>query len=113
MKIGTQDFTVEGYVYALSITADSQYRRIFAYGDNGTDSIQVYINPSTGALVYDPDDSSAKITGTSNIQNTWKHFAVTRSGSQVQLHVNGTVEGTTLTDTGNKTQAAGQFLIGK
>ena len=113
MKIGTQDFTVEGYVYALSINADSQYRRIFAYGDNGTDSIQLYINPSTGAIVYDPNDSSAKITGTSNIQNTWKHFALTRSGSQVQLHVNGTVEGTTLTDTGNKTQAAGQFLIGK
>ena len=78
MKIGTQDFTVEGYVYALSINADSQYRRIFAYGDNGTDSIQVYINPSTGALVYDPDDSSAKITAY-NIQNTWKHFALTRS----------------------------------
>ncbi len=113
MKIGTQDFTVEGYVYALTITADSQYRRIFAYGDNGTDSIQVYINPSTGAFVYTSNDSSIKITGTTNIQNTWKHFAVTRSGNRVQLHVNGTVEGTAVTDNGNKTQAAGSFIIGK
>ena len=113
MKIGTQDFTVEGYAYALSITADSQYRRIFAYGDNGTDSIQVYINPSTGAFVYTSNDSSVKITGTSNIQNTWKHFAVTRSGNRVQLHVDGTVEGTGVTDNGNKTQAAGSFIIGK
>ena len=113
MKIGTQDFTVEGYVYALSITADSQYRRIFAYGDNGTDSIQVYINPSSGAFVYTSDDSSVKITGTSNIQNTWKHFAVTRSGNIVYLHVDGTIEGSTVIDSGNKTQAAGQFLIGK
>ena len=114
MKIGTEDFTVEGYVYALSITTDSQYRRIFAYGDNGTDAIQVYIHSSGGKLVYTADDgSSLKISGTSNIENSWKHFVVRRVSGQVRLYVDGVQEGSAITDANSKTQAAGSFLIGK
>ena len=104
MKIGTQDFTVEGYVYALSINRNSQYRREYLLME-GTEQIQfVYINPSTGYL-FGSDDSSAKITELQQYTKYLETFALTRSGSAVQLHVNGTVEGTTLTDTGNKTQA--------
>jgi len=114
LKIGTEDFTVEGYVYALSVSTDSQYRRIFAYGDNGTDSIQVYIHSSGGKLVYTADDgSSLKISGTSNIQDVWKHFVVRRVSGQVRLYVDGVQEGSAITDANSKTQAAGAFLIGK
>jgi hypothetical protein len=112
LDMGTGDFTLEFWVFSTDASIDSQYRRFFATGTNSTSSIQVgHIAATSGIVAYTADDSTLIITGTTNVLNTWAHIAVVRQSGTVKLYVNGTSEGTPITDSNSKTTS--NFTVGR
>ena len=96
LRIGTSDFTIEGWFYATAIGAAQ--KGIIAKGPNAASTgWEVRINGASGgalAMTY----TSTVLTGSTVIAtNTWYHFALVRSGSatgNVKLYLNGVLEGT-------------------
>jgi hypothetical protein len=99
LRIGTSDFTIEGWFYATTIGASQ--RGIIAKGPNAaTTGWEIRINGASGgalAMTY----TSTVLTGSTVIAtNTWYHFALVRSGTasgNVKLYLNGVLEGTSAT----------------
>ena len=88
------DFTVEAWVRPTNFTSN---RTIFSQGSSGSNVIGVYCAGSTGTLIYYAN-SGSRITGSNLSANTWYHIALSRSGSDTKLFVNGTQVGSTYTD---------------
>ena len=113
LEMGTGDFTVEMWVYSLDSSTNTQDRRFFCTEDNAASSIQVgHIETTSGNVEYaDQGNANIRVTGTTNILNTWAHVAVVRKSGTVSLYVNGKSEGTPATDNNSKT--ADNPTIGK
>lgn len=100
---GTGDFTLECWVYYISgnlwlfdfRTSISQALPALYGGGN---NLNYYVNGST------------RITGTfPSIANRWAHIALSRSGTETRIYVDGVQVGPTWTDTTNYIQAAFKF----
>ena len=95
---GTDDFTMECWVYIPS--NPSNYSYLFAQGNsvNGTNSIGVYIQSG----VFKIWNGVNIFTGTTSYSlNTWTHIAISRSGNSLKLYINGNQEGSSVTNTSN------------
>jgi hypothetical protein len=106
---GTGNFTVECWVYFNSLSgtpvlidfrAASGGAYIFIYA-NGSSSINFYTN------------SAIQITGTISLSTSvWYHVALSRSGTNTKLFVNGNQVGSTYVDSSNYLNAARRPMIG-
>jgi hypothetical protein len=106
---GTGNFTVECWVYFNSLSgtptlidfrAASGGAYIFIYA-NGSSSINFYTN------------SAIQITGTISLSTSvWYHVALSRSGTNTKLFVNGNQVGSTYVDSSNYLNAARRPVIG-
>jgi hypothetical protein len=98
---GTDDFTIETWYYsngALPATNETLFD--FRAGIDADIAPYVYTT-NTGDIVY-YTDSAAKISGASALTaSTWHHIAITRSGTDTKLFVDGTQVGSTYTDNNN------------
>lgn len=111
LDMGTGDFTLEFWLYSLTASQDTQWRRFVCTGQNSSAAIQVgHLGSSNGTVSYTADDSSLTVTGTTNVLNQWAHIAVVRQSGTVKLYVNGTSEGTPITD--NNSKSSTDFTIG-
>jgi hypothetical protein len=96
---GSENFTIEFWVYKNTAwTGDSSLRILYEWADNSAFlGVQCYLNNSNNTLIIgEYGGAAALITyAASNFSAaTWYHMAVTRSGSDMTLWVNGTAVAT-------------------
>ena len=93
---GTNDFTVEFWVYLTSqngsLTMFCDFR-----GSSGNGRYPALFLNGDNTLTY-WYDSGTRITSNAIDLKAWNHIALTRSGTDVKLFINGQQEGSTFTD---------------
>jgi hypothetical protein len=114
-EFGTGNFTMEAYVLWTSTSASSS---IFAKDDNGSNRSFALnwhnaghwdINMSSNGSSMAENAFSASWTPTTN---TWYHIAITRSGTDVKMWIDGTQSGSTLTLGTDLYNGTATFTIG-
>lgn len=107
--MGTGDFTVEWFSYQTGLT---QFQRVFTVGDYP--SIDFGVSIESGTFYYwsggdsDFEYSSSSATTT----NTWYHWAVVRSGTTVSVYRNGSLRGSSFTNSDNINDSSTPLIIG-
>ena len=88
---GTGDYTVEGFFYFDSVSATTN---LFDFRAGAATDVApgVYINAGGELRFY--SYNSDRITGSTLTTSTWYHIAVSRSGNDTKLFLNGVLEGT-------------------
>ena len=89
--IGTSDFTLEGYMYVVSGTTGTLYD-----SRTGLTTVSPVIYLNSGVLTYFVTNN--RITGPTLNAGKWYHIAVSRSGTDTRMFVDGVQVGTTYTD---------------
>ncbi|WP_115870516.1 LamG-like jellyroll fold domain-containing protein, partial [Marinoscillum furvescens] len=105
----TSSFTISAWIKPGNFI---QNQWIFFRGNPASnDGIELYINTS-GNLFYGESDGTYEsvISAETLPLNKWTHVAATRTGTTMQLYINGVASGTSNTVTG--TPPGGQFTIG-
>ena len=93
---GTNDFTVEFWVYLTS--QNGSLTMFFDFrGSSGNGRYPALFLNGDNTLTY-WYDSGTRITSNAINLNAWNHIALTRSGTDVKLFINGQQEGSTFTD---------------
>ena len=105
--VGTGDFTIEWFGYQ---TNTSQYQRVFSVGNYPTIKIGVSIESST--FYYWANNSFRYSSAGATTTNTWYHWAVVRSSGTTRVYRNGTLRGSSISDTNNITDSTTNFTIG-
>lgn len=97
------DFTIEGWVYLLSIPdTTNNVSTIIGLGSgtvsgsNTIRSLSVFFTGGTFKLGYFIGGSGA---GATISQNTWYHYAISRNSGSSQFYLNGTAVGAPVSDT--------------
>ena len=99
-QMGTGDFTIEWFQYQLSGSGTNQ--RIFSIGSWPSASIAVSQEGSDTSKTFYAWLSSGNLIRTGiNMQNSWIHYAICRSGSSLRVFQNGTQIGSTLSNSTN------------
>ena len=119
MPTGTEDFTIELWVYLLDRTGGGRNQTSFGiYGNrntSGSDNIQLYVGyPDANMLSFLINDTDMQVTTTWNYTsnlNAWHHIALTRASNTFRLFVDGTQVGTT-TSTTSMTKSFSDLFIG-
>jgi hypothetical protein len=92
---GTGNFTIEFWLY---LNSTSGLRILLDFrGSTETAFPVLYVNSGTLTYYVEAD----RITGSSLSTSTWYHIALSRSGTNTKLFVNGTQSGSTYTDSTN------------
>lgn len=115
IELDSSDYTVECWAW---ISAQGGTAGIFSKGSPGglsniTWSLEFSSSNNYVALyIYAANSGAYVITGSTNIiTSSWNHIAVTRSGNETKLFINGTQDGSTYT--GNYTVGTGgNFYLG-
>jgi hypothetical protein len=98
---GTGDFTIEFFLYLNSI---SGLRILLDFRGSTETAFPVLYIGSGGILSYYVE--SDRINGSSLSTSIWYHIALSRSGTNTKLFVNGTQSGPTYTDSTNYANAS-------
>jgi phage protein U len=100
---GTGDFTVEGWVYRETTGVAVS---LFDFRTAATQTAPWLYIGAGGSLLYVVNSSNRISTGSGTIgAGSWFHIALSRSGTDTRLFVNGTQVGSTYTDTNNYIQS--------
>jgi hypothetical protein len=97
LAIGTADFTIEAWIYRTA--GGSGFPALYAnYGGSRSGAHLLRIIGPTNKAAFYVYPSTDVVTSTSDIAlNTWTHIAVSRSGSNTYLYVNGVLEASSTT----------------
>lgn len=97
------DFTIETWVNTTSFSYDTFAKRVFSFGANATNNLQVsfYETGATGSSKIGVWNTGANIiTGTINVADgNWHHIAVARYNNLISLYVDGVQSGPRVANT--------------
>ena len=86
----TGNFTVEAWIYRVGTgTGANVYESVIGGNISGTAYWNLYINSSNNTVVWFGNDGVLRSTTSTISNNTWNHIAVSRSGSTLQIFING------------------------
>ena len=105
--VGTEDFTVEWFGYQTDTT---QFQRVFSVGDYPNIKIGVSIESTT--FYYWANNSFRYSSAAATTTNTWYHWAVVRQSGTTRVYRNGTLRGSSISDTNNITDNTTALYIG-
>jgi len=96
---GTNDFTVEFWLYPVTRTATEGILIDFRGSSADGTYTHLYLDNqySNNVIIYH-HQGGTRITSSPILDNAWSHVALTRSGNDVKLFVNGIQEGSTFTN---------------
>jgi hypothetical protein len=110
----TGDFTIEGWIRFETVSSPKNYQQIIDNRQGGgfsTGNFQFRLDNGkfyaqfSGASTYPLSTTTASA-------NTWYHWAIVRSGSNLKMYINGTQEGSTATYTNTFNANSTGFRIG-
>ena len=108
---GTGDFTIEWFQYAT--TPGNSFPRIFSIGSYSTQSIAVSQEGTDSSRTFYAWVSAANSMESVKVYtNTWIHFALCRSGTNLRVFKNGTQIGVTLVNSTNFNNTTSALRIG-
>lgn len=93
-KIGTADFTIEGWVNFSAVTNN---RAVFGIAYTGGAYLEFYLRQdgaSNSLAITGVSGGFTVFSNTTCSTNTWYHFALVRSGTTGTVYLNGTSKGT-------------------
>jgi hypothetical protein len=107
--VGTGDFTIEWFSNQSSL---AQFQRIFSVSDFAAIDIGVSIESGTFYFWSGGDSDFDYSSPSSTIINTWYHWAVVRSGTTLSVYRNGTLRGSSVSNTDNINDSTSPLSIG-
>jgi hypothetical protein len=115
-RFGIGNFTIEGWVYLVGTTNP---RRILTKGNTSTSDLSFAVNIDTSwrlQFIWSTNGGSAITLSTPNgisgdWVDTWRHFAITRDGTNIRIFLNGVLR-VTGSQTGNFYSATTPLLVG-
>ncbi len=105
--VGTGDFTVEWFGNQSNT---SQFQRVFSVGDYPNIKIGVSIESST--FYYWANNSFRYSSSAATTTSTWYHWAVVRQSGTTYVYRDGTLRGSSISDTNNITDNTTTFVVG-
>ena len=106
LLLGTGDFTIECWVYR---SVAGVLHSLLGKGSGSSTGWALQIN-SSNQLIWVSGTSSIKTSTTTIAATTWTYVAITRSGTTGYMFINGTIEGTGYTDSGNYNQTNNLYI---
>jgi hypothetical protein len=110
---GTGDFTIEMWFYAAGGSGTNTNLYDSTPSGGGVIAPQIYIIGSPWTIRWYGGSAGPLLDSNFTVStSTWYHLAVTRSGTSTKIFVNGTQQGSTLTDSNNYTNGSNRPVIG-
>jgi len=97
---GSGDFTIEFWLYSVNFSSPVNLQIVVDFRPTSTDGLYPCIYFTSGQIFYYVSSTNV-ITGTTLSSSQWYHIALSRSGTNTKLFVNGTQVGSTYTDSNN------------
>jgi hypothetical protein len=107
--VGTDDFTIEWFSYQTKTTIPP-YQRIFTVDD--FPSMDIGVSNEGGTFYYWANSSFRYSSSNAITINTWEHWAVVRQSGTTRVYKNGTLRGSSFSDTNNITNTTDKLTIG-
>ena len=115
------DFAFDAWVRFAALPADGFYSTLYSWVESGAfNNYTVFLLKRTGASYY--LSYTAKIGGSTVVTfdrevtvsaDTWYHVAISRSGDDYRVFLDGTQAGSTETDSSAITEFTGRFTLGE
>lgn len=107
--VGTGDFTIEWFSYQTT-TDVPPYQRIFTVDDYP--SMDIGVSNEGGTFYYWANNSFRYSSASAISINTWEHWAVVRNSGVTRIYKDGTLRGSSFTDTNDITNTVDKLTIG-
>jgi hypothetical protein len=107
--VGTGDFTIEWFSRQSSLVSP-QYQRVFSVGNFPT--IKIGVSIESGTFYYWANNSFRYSSSSASTQNVWIHWAVVRASGTTRVYRNGSLLGSSISDTNNITDNTTSLTIG-
>jgi hypothetical protein len=107
--LGTGDFTIEWFQYT-TVTTSPPFQRIFTVDDFPSMDIGVSVEGTT--FYYWANNSFRYSSASASTANTWYHWAIVRQSETTRVYRNGTLRGSSISDTNNINNTTDPLTIG-
>jgi hypothetical protein len=107
--VGTGDFTIEWFQYTTT-TAVPPYQRVFTVDD--FPSMDIGVSNEAGTFYYWANSSFRYNSAGAITTNVWQHWAIVRQSGTTRIYRDGTLRGSSFSDTNNINNTVDTLSIG-